>query len=60
MPGQDVGKLKTTLYRFTDLKDANTRTNLWVDQQTKLPVRAEVWKNNSLAQQEYYTDLRGI
>lgn len=60
MGNQDVGKLKTTLYRFTDLKDANRHTYVWVDEVTKMPVRVEVWQDDNLERQEYYTDLYPI
>jgi hypothetical protein len=57
---QDIGKLKTTLYRFTDLKDAQRKTNIWVDEVTKMPVRVEVRQGDNLERQEYYTDLYSI
>ncbi len=60
LPGSQIGKLKTTLYRFTDLTDAQRKTNLWVDEQTKLPVRVEVWQNEKLVTHEDYSELHVI
>ncbi len=60
LPGGDIGKLKTTIYRFADLQDATRKTYLWVDDQTKMPVRIEVWEGDKLRQHEEYVDLYAI
>lgn len=57
LPGQHVTKLTATLYRFTDLKDAQRKTSLWIADTTSIPVRVEVWQGNALVQQEDYFDL---
>jgi hypothetical protein len=57
LPSTDIGRRKTTLYRFTDLADAQRKTNLWIDQETKMPLRAEVWQGDELVQKEWHSDL---
>ncbi len=56
-PGSHIGKRTTTLYRFTDLKDAQHKTNLWVDDASQMPLRVEVWQDDTLVSQEHYIDL---
>lgn len=57
LTGQHVGKLTATLYRFTDLHDAQHKTNLWIDDVTKMPLRVEVWQGDNLVQHEEYLEL---
>lgn len=59
-PGTHVGKLNTVMYRFTDLKDANKKTDLYVDENTKMPVRIVVRQGDQLVFQEEYIDLYTI
>jgi hypothetical protein len=60
LPGGDIGKRKTTRYSFGDLQDGAKKTHLWVDTQTQMPVRAEVWKGAELVQQDVYSDFYPI
>jgi len=60
LPGGDIGKRKTVRYSFGDLQDSAKKTHLWVDTQTQMPVRAEVWKGDELATQDVYSDFYPI
>lgn len=57
LPGTEVGKRKTMLYRFTALNDANRKTSIWVDVQTTLPVKAEIWQGEEMIRQDLYADF---
>jgi hypothetical protein len=57
LPGTEVGKRRTTLYRFTALNDADRRTSIWVDVQTTLPVKAEIRQGDELIRQDLYADF---
>lgn len=57
LPGSEIGRSKTMLYRFTDLQDANRKTNLWIDTIIQMPLRVEVWQNDKLVKRVQYDDL---
>jgi hypothetical protein len=58
--GTHTGHQQTTLYRFTDLQDAQRKTNIWADTTTSLPIRVEVWQDSRQIIQKDYLDLYGI
>ncbi len=60
LPGTEIGKRKTTLYRFTALNDAQRKTSLWIDYQTSMPLRVEIRQGEELAWQEWYSDFYTI
>jgi len=60
LPGNHVGTITGTLYRFTDLKDAHRVTNLWVDDTLAMPIRVEVRKDGTIESWQEYDDLYRI
>ncbi len=57
LPGSHIGKRTATLYKFTDLQDANRKTQIWADDVTGMPLRVEVWQGNVLEEAEDYLDF---
>ncbi len=57
LPGSHIAKRTATLYKFSDLKDANRKTHIWADDQTGMPLRVEVWQGDVLEQREDYIDF---
>jgi len=60
LPGTDIGRRKTMLYRFTALNDARRITNIWVDAQTSVPLRVEIWQGDNFIKEEVYSDFYPI
>ena len=56
-PGMHIGKQQVTMYRFSDLQDAQRNTILWVNGITGMPLKAEVWYANQLEERADYNDL---
>ncbi|MEM2916726.1 MAG: hypothetical protein QXT19_05230 [Candidatus Woesearchaeota archaeon] len=57
LPGSHIGKRTATLYKFTDLQDANRKTHIWVDEMTGMPLRVEVWQDGVLEETKDYLDF---
>ncbi len=57
LPGSHIGKRTATLYKFSDLQDANRKTHIWADDMTGMPLRVEVWQGSVLAEAEDYIDF---
>ncbi len=55
--GSHIGDRTATLYKFTDLQDADRKTNIWIDDQVQMPLRIEVWQGDKLAEEEDYLDF---
>jgi hypothetical protein len=60
LPGTDIGKRKTLLYRFTALNDSRRKTSIWVDTQTQMPLKVEILQGDQQIQQELYSDFYTI
>ncbi|MEM4239902.1 MAG: hypothetical protein QXM31_00110 [Candidatus Woesearchaeota archaeon] len=60
LPGSHIGKRPATLYKFTDLQDANRKTHIWIDDLAGMPLRVEVWQGGLLVEEEDYLDFYPI
>jgi hypothetical protein len=57
LPGSNIGKRTTTIYKFTALNDSRRLTILWIDDLTAMPIRVEVWQGSELVEEADYLDL---
>jgi len=57
LPGSHIGDRTATLYKFTDLQNANRITHIWLDDRTAMPLRVEVREGSRVAAGEEYADF---
>ena len=57
LSNQHVGKRRTTLYR---VRIGEEKINLWIDDNTMIPIAAERWKGDTRLVRDEYIDLQKI